>query len=152
VFQRWPVFSCAATSRSGRIQNSTGLSIGDWSSGRCISRAERLREPISLHPSSANCSVRILLSSPPRKERMSSPYTSQSSSLANLSNATSASAPVIPTRTAPAGTLPPGTPVTVGKHNVTIERWLSEGNASKVRIGGCGLIGQVDLHMSMLCD
>jgi hypothetical protein len=60
---------------------------------------------------------------------MSSPYTSHSSSLANLSNATSASAAasVIPTRTVPAGTLPPRTLVTVGKHNVTIERWLSEG-------------------------
>ena len=62
---------------------------------------------------------------------MASPYSSHSSSLANLSNATSLSAPpsvVVPQRNVPAGTLPAGTLLTVGKHNVTIERWLSEGS------------------------
>jgi hypothetical protein len=63
---------------------------------------------------------------------MTSPYSSHSSSLANLSHAVSLSTPpsvVIPQRNVPAGTLPPGTHVTVGKHTVTIERWLSEGIA-----------------------
>lgn len=72
--------------------------------------------------------------SPPSHRRMSSPYASHSSSLANLSNAASSSAAAvsaaISTRAVPAGTLPPGTLVTVGKHNVTIERWLSEGTAT----------------------
>ena len=60
---------------------------------------------------------------------MASPYSSHSASLANLSKAASLSTPpvIIPQRNVPAGTLPPGTVVTVGKHNVTIERWLSEG-------------------------
>ena len=53
-------------------------------------------------------------------------YSSNSSSLANISKAVSLSTVITP-RNVPAGTLPPGTLVTVGKHNVTIERWLSEG-------------------------
>jgi hypothetical protein len=59
---------------------------------------------------------------------MASLYSSHNSSHANLTATTSLSAlTAIPTRNAPAGTLPPGTLVTVGKHSVTVERWLSEG-------------------------
>jgi hypothetical protein len=68
---------------------------------------------------------------------MSSPYSSHSSSMANLSKVTSLSAVSAPapaaaaaTRNVPAGTLPPGTHLTVGKHNVIIDRWLSEGTTS----------------------
>ena len=85
---------------------------------------------------------------------MSSPYASHSSSLANLANAASSAA--VPNRAVPAGTLPPGTLVTVGKHNVTIERWLSEGTAppySTSLLREPGLIGgKVDLRMCMSCD
>jgi hypothetical protein len=66
---------------------------------------------------------------------MASPFSSHSSSLANLSRVTSLTAASGPApaaaaaaaRNVPAGTLPPGTHLTVGKHNVTIDRWLSEG-------------------------
>jgi hypothetical protein len=59
---------------------------------------------------------------------MASLYTSQNSSFSNLSKSTSLTTPAaIQPRNAPAGTLPPGTLVTVGKHQVTVERWLSEG-------------------------
>jgi hypothetical protein len=65
---------------------------------------------------------------PPR--RMATPFAS-SAALSSMVKQASLSTPSIPPRTAPAGTLPPGTLVTVGKHNVTIERWLSEGSCLK---------------------
>src|SRR5579859_5813500 len=71
--------------------------------------------------------------SPPNKERENSKMTSlyANTSQSNLSLPSSSSAPISsslpPPRNAPAGALPPGTLVTVGKHTVTIDRWLSEG-------------------------
>jgi hypothetical protein len=91
---------------------------------------------------------------------MASPFSSHSSSIANLSKVTSltaVSAPAAATaHSVPAGTLPPGTHLTVGKHNVTIDRWLSEGTThqqcpQQTLQGPFADCAQVALHMSMSC-
>jgi len=65
---------------------------------------------------------------------MTTSYTSHTSSLVGLSSISSMSASnTLPTRNPPAGTLPPGTLVTVGKHQVTIDRWISEGWLQRLR-------------------
>jgi len=55
---------------------------------------------------------------------MTSPF----SSVPNTATALPPPAAAMPQKSVRAGTLAPGTLVTVGKHSVTIERWLSEGD------------------------
>jgi len=88
---------------------------------------------------------------------MATLYSSQNPSLAGLAGSPSVSSLVsaaLPTRNAPAGTLPPGTQVTVGKHSVTIDRWLSEGKlisrrSSLMFLGGFAHVYVVRLSAKM---
>src|ERR1700738_1126071 len=64
---------------------------------------------------------------------MATAYRPHTPSVPSLAGPTTVATPApVTSKPAPAGTLPPGTNVTVGKHSVTIERWLSEGSAQKM--------------------